>query len=122
MSRELDEQIAEKVFGRDRTSARVDPMNRDGEPQYHWGYPTGHDFAPFYSTDIAAAMVVAMKFMCPPFSGWWVMELDEDAPTVTWDARLTNLKIEDDFVGRAASLPEAICLAALATLEDRGIT
>lgn len=59
--RELDLQIAERVMGFDRLSARVDPMNRDGEPQYHMGYPHGHDFAPFYSTDIIAAFAVIKR-------------------------------------------------------------
>lgn len=49
--RELDILLAEFHSGQDRLEARYDPMNRDGEPQFHWGYPAGHGFAPNYSTD-----------------------------------------------------------------------
>jgi hypothetical protein len=52
--RALDFLIAEHVFGVDPSDARIDPMIRNGEPQFHWGYPWGHDFAPNYSTDIGA--------------------------------------------------------------------
>jgi hypothetical protein len=56
-SRELDRMIAEQVFGRDPLNARVG-LHADGDLEYHWGYPHGHDRAPAYSTDIAAAMAM----------------------------------------------------------------
>jgi len=51
IGRELDLCIAELITGQDRLMCRVDPMNRNGEPQFYWGYPLQHDFAPEYSTD-----------------------------------------------------------------------
>lgn len=56
--RQLDLDVAEQVMGFDRMNARVDPMVRNGDPQYFMGYPVGHDFAPYYSIDIAAAFQV----------------------------------------------------------------
>lgn len=56
--RELDIRIAELITGQSRFLCRQDPINRNGEPQFHWGYPVGHDFAPAYSTDIGAAFLV----------------------------------------------------------------
>lgn len=61
--RETDILIAERVTGTSRLEARVDPVNRDGEPQFHWGYPVGHDFAPPYSTDITAALQLVDKWV-----------------------------------------------------------
>lgn len=52
--RDTDILIAELLTGQSRLECRVDPMNRDGEPQFYWGYPVGHDFAPEYSTAIGA--------------------------------------------------------------------
>lgn len=78
-TRHLDFRIAELVFERDPEGARVDPMNRNGERQYHWGYPLGHDFAPEYSTSLDAAMLIVehykkkgctWKFEAHPAGGW----------------------------------------------------
>lgn len=60
--RAIDIAVAELLSGYSRLEARVDPTKRDGEPQFFWGYPAGHDFAPNYSTDIAAAWEV-MKWL-----------------------------------------------------------
>jgi hypothetical protein len=57
--RELDLLIAEKVFKRDRFNAREGFAH--GEPEYHWGYPVGHDRAPNYSTSISAAIQIVQQ-------------------------------------------------------------
>lgn len=54
--RETDILISEVITGQDRLMCRTDPMNRDGEPQFHYGHPHGHDFASDFSTDPSAAM------------------------------------------------------------------
>ena len=106
--RELDQQVAEKVFGRERLTARVDPINRDGEPQYHWGYPVGHDFAPPYSTDIAAAIEIIFKladegiFVQIDFAQTWNVSFWKDGNCIGGDSQ--------------DALPEAICRAALASV------
>jgi hypothetical protein len=56
--RELDIIMAEVILDQDRLQERYDPMNRDGEPQFFWGYPHGHDFAPDYSTSKIACFLV----------------------------------------------------------------
>lgn len=52
--RGMDRMVAEKVFEQNPLLARQG-RRADGEPEYHWGYPLGHDIAPHYSTDIDAA-------------------------------------------------------------------
>ena len=65
--RALDQAIAETVFERNRLLARfVDDMS---EPQYHWGYPIGHDVAPTYSTDLVLAFQVAQHMAERIFRG-----------------------------------------------------
>lgn len=113
--RELDLLIAEKVMGFDRWNARVDPMNRNGEPQYYMGYPHGHDFAPEYSTDLTAAMQVAMKLMQRPDDGFWLYaELTE--PDL-WLAGFENMEVER-VSDTGETLPLAICRAALKACES----
>jgi hypothetical protein len=107
--RELDLDVAEKVMGFDRLTARVDPMNRAGEPQYHMGYPHGHDFAPFYSTDIAAAMQVVEK-----------MERRVEIVYVPNTALPWMVWLRDSERTFAETLPEAICRAALAAVAEKG--
>lgn len=55
--REFDILLAELITGQSRITCRIDPTEhgRNGEPQFHWGYPIGHDFAPNYTTDKNAA-------------------------------------------------------------------
>lgn len=54
--RELDITICELKLGQTVLECRQDPLLRDGEPQFHWGHPLGHDFAPEYSTDNMIAL------------------------------------------------------------------
>lgn len=81
--RELDRAIAEKVFGCDPLNARHG-LHADGDIEYSWGYPLGHDVAPPYSTDIAAAWRVvdemtriprteteAIRMWNTRFGYWW---------------------------------------------------
>jgi hypothetical protein len=118
----LDLQVAEKVFGYDRLTARVDPMNRNGEPQYHMGYPHGHDFAPFYSIDIAAAFTIVEK-MWPT----WQVEmvncyklhtLITDHVRIWYVRFIDNENDMNNWSAEADSLPEAICQAALKSIEN----
>jgi hypothetical protein len=55
--RPLDRWIAENVFGRDPATARLG-LHEDGDIEYFWGYPIGHDIAPAYSTTHAYHQVV----------------------------------------------------------------
>lgn len=107
--RRLDFAVAQQVFDRDPLSARYDPTSHNGEPQYHWGYPLGHDFVPCYSTDIAAAMMVVEK-MRERFS---VDMESHEHPTREWQVKLwASGDIHGDE--RDESLSLAICRAALA--------
>lgn len=62
--RELDITICELKLGQPRFTCRTDPMNRNGEPQFHYGYPVGHDFAPEYSTDNMIALNELEEIPC----------------------------------------------------------
>lgn len=117
--RELELQIAEQVFGMNRLEARVDPVNRDGEPQYFWGYPVGHDFAPQYARDIAAAMSVLDKT-----DGLWELMryperevLDDDSTPMVLRYQC-YLRFGDKIGGsiQCETAAEAICKAALTAL------
>ena len=55
--RELDEWIAEHIFGRDPLKARHG-LHENGDLEYYWGYPQGHDIAPHYSTTHAFFQVM----------------------------------------------------------------
>jgi hypothetical protein len=60
--RELDMLVAEVVFDRDPMLARrglINPQTGKEEPQYHWGYPDGHGFAPPYSMELEASFLVS---------------------------------------------------------------
>lgn len=108
--RKLDLEVAERVMGFDCSNARIDPMNRDGEPQYHMGYPIGHDFAPFYSTDIAAAFAVIGKL----FMDGFVISLHADGVDKLYRCNVTTPKPRcEHFYEEASVAPEAICRAAL---------
>jgi hypothetical protein len=54
VGREMDRAIAEQVYGLDRSQARVG-LHPDGDIEYHWGYPVGHDLAPRFSTNMIDA-------------------------------------------------------------------
>lgn len=56
--REMDILVAEVILDQDRMTCRVDPMSRNGEPQFYYGYPAGHDFAFDYSTQATAAVTI----------------------------------------------------------------
>ena len=58
--RQLDSLIAEKVFDRDPLLARQG-LHANGDLEYSWGYPLGHDTAPAYSTDMNATLLVIDK-------------------------------------------------------------
>ena len=58
--RELDEWIAEHIFGRDPLKARHG-LHENGDLEYYWGYPQGHDIAPHYSTTHAFFQVMEAK-------------------------------------------------------------
>jgi len=79
--REMDICVAEMITGQPRHGCRYDPMNRNGEPQFHFGYPHGHDFAPEYSTDDAAAwrLTEEMSTKHPEF---WRLVRQEAKPGV----------------------------------------
>lgn len=117
--RALDLAVAERVMGFDRLTARIDPMNRDGEPQYYMGYPLGHDFAPVYSQSIEAAMQVVENMR---EQGWSITLTDDDdrSGDHTWFVEFTKHDAKYFLTGEAADneLPVAICRAALEALRE----
>lgn len=107
--RELDRLVAEKIFDRDPLNARHG-LHPDGDIEYHWGYPLGHDIAPRYSTDIAAAWQILDKLRTEDPFGAFVhfteaMAHIHDADQDCWEADVFNV------LGGIS--PESICLAAL---------
>lgn len=104
--REMDIRIAEFITGQSRLECRTDPMNREGEPQFYWGYPHGHDFAPPYSTSIAAAWAVVEQFKDYAFE----LRNSHKPGIAPWIAYIGT------FLGTGETAPEAICRAALAAV------
>jgi hypothetical protein len=113
--RELDMLIAELVFGRDRLSARVDPMSRDGEPQYHWGYPQGHDFAPAYSTDIWAAWEVVEELKRRKVRTF--IEVNPYAPIF----RIEMTQPSEEYRAVGETIQVAICRTALMLVRGKAM-
>jgi hypothetical protein len=111
--REVDLAIAEQVFGFNRLTARVDPMNRDGEPQYHMGYPLGHDFAPAYSTDPAAMMLVIERMRELGWESVTAYGLFTDGE---WRWTVSFHAAKEEYFKVATTLPRAVCQAALGAL------
>jgi hypothetical protein len=58
--REFDRLVAEKIFKRDPHTARHG-LHKDGDIEYQWDYPGGHDIAPYYSSDRNAAFVMEQE-------------------------------------------------------------
>ena len=121
--RELDILMAERVFGMNRLMARVDPMNRDGEPQFHWGYPVGHDFAPYYSESANEAMQIVEKLKAEDF--WPSMTWKSGVIPSEWDKAVWFVRFRcvrggtrGDHWDYDESLPLAICKAALKVREE----
>lgn len=117
--RELDRLVAEKIFGRDPMNARHG-LHKDGDIEYHWGYPLGHDVAPYYSTNIAAAWEVVEKLYA---DGYWA-ELQTPWNEPGGEANqghscgftpflTTGWNGVPDHWTPAPTMPLAICLAAL---------
>ena len=112
--RELDDLIEEKVFGRDRLSARE---MGDGTIQWHFGYPVGHDIARQFSTE----------------ERWTTTLLDElkTKSCVAIDVFPTHTYVHTEIMaaGRwitvrisAATTPLALCLFALNLVENKELT
>jgi hypothetical protein len=114
----LDICVAEAITGQSRLTCRVDPMTRDGEPQFHWGYPAGHDFAPEYSTDISAAWQ-ALDYLHSKEGGWWDYRITTRREGVAgyycWiiGNHKRHMSISDSYEAGGSTVPEAICRAIL---------
>jgi hypothetical protein len=132
----MDDLIVQHVFGKNPLAdARigVDPKNPT-RPQWHWGYPVGHDFAPAFSTDMNAAMQVFEKMNAVRIDRdsdvSWLAGDGEDGPWFAleftwfsvdrqrhWQAGLRkSYDYEGDSWGVSAmadTAPLAICRAAL---------
>lgn len=52
--RQRDALVAEHIYGRDPLLGRHG-LHENGDIEYSWGYPHGHDTAPCYSTDASVA-------------------------------------------------------------------
>lgn len=118
--RELDAEVAECVMGWTRHPAKMHPTDNrtiNGVLYCPPDYPTtvlgGLNCVPYYSTDIAAAMEVVEKMR--------VLKLG----VCIDDASLPNPWFVDFDDGKkrgtatAPTLPEAICRAALATINGQ---
>jgi hypothetical protein len=114
---ELDDIIAIEVFGCDPWNARIDPSNQGGRRQFHWGYPVGHDFAPAYSTDIAAAWQVVDNLKTHDT----ILSASGREGDDSWCVRLGYCDEEGQkHWASAPTLPLAICRAALKVVRAGG--
>lgn len=134
--RKLDAEIAERVMGwtRHPDEAMHPSDNRTIEGALYCppGSPTanlgGFNCVPYYSTDIAAAMEVVNTFIAKggrvSLRGGISELMDEDVPPGYWQALFFRYLKECapgtrfSFRVNAATLPEAICRAALEALVD----
>lgn len=114
--RELDICVAEVLTGQQRFLSRYDPMTANGEPQFYFGYPVGHDIAPAYSTDIAAAWQV-VEAMRPEY-GFWI-DGDDDY-VVEFQHGMPGMADYRHGRASAPTAPEAICKAALLAKLESG--
>lgn len=104
--REMDALVAEKVFGCDPLNARVG-LHKNGDLEYYWGYPVGHDIAPAYSTDISDAWRVIEHMQSLGWS-WEVLNT-----TKTAFGAVFSMSQDDVYGTDAETVPLAICKAAL---------
>ena len=121
--RDLDRLVAEKIFDCDTLTARVG-LHEDGDIEYCWGYPLGHDVAPNYSTDIAAAWEVVEEMhkkekftgcrACLEIHGTSFDGNNDDETGGKWLACILGEEVWGD------TAQEAICKAALLAVMDIG--
>jgi hypothetical protein len=64
--RDFDNWVAEHVLDRDPLNARHG-LHENGDLEYYWGYPIGHDVAPSYSTSYEASSDVHRE----GWLWWW---------------------------------------------------
>lgn len=107
--RRIDAEIAEKVFGLDPLNARHG-LHENGDLEYYWGYPVGHDVAPRYSTDIAAAWQIIEHLQK---QGWGFELMDRGAQV----SCIFNTNPDDLYYSTDDTASLAICKAALKAVE-----
>lgn len=114
--RELDALIAEKVMGLKLESCKPFSVSSIGGPGGHW--------APYYSTDIAAAWEVFGRLEGAIISKWYGKWCCSNACTEMWgcyfdepEETLNQLLNYRDYFTQADTAPHAICLAALKAVE-----
>ena len=108
--RDMDRAIAEHVFGMDPLNARQG-HRKDGDIEYSWGYPVGHDIAPFYSTNIAHAWRIVEQGR-RLYSPWFDLGTADkhDGRGVRWGASFDRSR----YAWSEGETPElALCRAAL---------
>jgi hypothetical protein len=117
--RDLDIEVAQIVTGQSLSECRMDPTVRGGEPQFYWGYPAGHDFAPEYSTDFLAvwplvralhvSVVADSRTHANPQWGAWLAEF---GPADTYSAAFAPAEAACKAILKAAArgvqVPEAL--------------
>lgn len=114
----MDDLIVQHVYGKNPLEARygVDPSQPD-RPQWHWGYPVGHDFAARFSTDLNAAWDLMAHVMnsipdTAQFSLFCIQPGSGDA--AGWECSLGEFWDDTDRpIGSGDTAPEAMCKAAL---------
>lgn len=110
--KELNEWIAEHVFGWKKVSEDVWDQHKIGEGTFRGPLPD-------YSTDMNAAMDVVEKAgitaIIKVFDGRWMARLNDPADLDTYYEVSCYKDCEDFAIGETA--PHAICLAAMKALE-----
>jgi hypothetical protein len=81
--RDLDRAIAERVFKRDPMTARRG-LHKNGDVEYHWGYPAGHDIAPYYSVSRDACALMEVELIKQVHPGYYTEQLERVLEKELW--------------------------------------
>lgn len=109
MGRELDAQVAEKVFG-----LNTHPSPLDKHDLWITGRPNGRAL-PYYSTEIEPAFKVVAKMR---EMGYRFSMNNTNNDYTPWNAQFYKADRQGSAI--TESIPDSICLAALQAISERG--
>ncbi len=125
MNRELDKEIAEKIFGHEvvLTKTKRHEYYTIGKPDWYdeYGEMKLVNPLPNYSSDISNAWEVVEKFRDQGLQ--FELRVSPGTLWIVWVARLSMIPFQEDELlaeAKGESAPLAICLAALKTVDKLG--
>lgn len=118
MSREIEIKIAKKIMGWKLDHS--DGIDWYSNPSREGVFLQESHFPSYYSNIDDAMEIVYKITKTKVFPGYWTCNIDvfSDESIVNF-CRVYTIGDEEEYEARSASLPEAICLAALKTLNEK---